>query len=502
MTHPSRCFRCLTTITMLACAASALAQSHLYVDPVLGNDFATGSNASAPVRTLGRAMLLAQQAVAPRTVHLAAGAYGVASGETWPVQLTRETTLIGDAGAGVTSLIGSTPADTLVHTAGSITVQDVTFRGGASALRSYQAAGILTLRGVSIEDSTEWGILSMGVAPVLVEGCTIVGTGRSGFAKMIDTFELASSVTLRDSHIEDCGEYGVLILSQYHATFFVSLERVTVDRCGLSALLATDAWHSGWVTTHLTASDCQFTRSGVGVDLAASSGSLVMRGCTVAGNAARGLLDRWSLPSSIDGCILARNGGPDATGVQPVVRSLVEDGSAGLGLGSLTGDPRFVDPAAGDFRLRFDSPCVDAAGSGASSVDVDGRPRRMDGNLDLAGASDMGAHELQTLSGPASVALSGTFEFELHGPAGGFTTLVESRSGFAPFGIVTPFGRFFLPLAIAQRVAVVPTTGGVATRVVLAAPNSPATHGYQALTRSAAAALGGAWTNPVSVSFD
>ena len=60
--------------------------------------------------------------------------------------------------------------------------------------------------------------------------------------------------------------------------------------------------------------------------------------------------------------------------------------------------PRFIDGAAGNFRLAADSPLIDAGTPGglpAGAADRDRRPRASDGNGDCAHVSDIGAFEYQ-----------------------------------------------------------------------------------------------------------
>lgn len=88
------------------------------------------------------------------------------------------------------------------------------------------------------------------------------------------------------------------------------------------------------------------------------------------------------------------------TSIQPVVQNNcvfnTGENYANLpaGVGDIQADPQFVNLAAGDFRLCAGSPCIDAAASQyAATLDLDGVPLPLDGNLNGLAACDMGACE-------------------------------------------------------------------------------------------------------------
>jgi len=67
------------------------------------------------------------------------------------------------------------------------------------------------------------------------------------------------------------------------------------------------------------------------------------------------------------------------------------------GTGNIDADPRFRDPANGDFHLLPTSPCTDAGTNDAPNLpafDFEGHPRIFDGNEDGNAIVDMGVDEL------------------------------------------------------------------------------------------------------------
>lgn len=93
---------------------------------------------------------------------------------------------------------------------------------------------------------------------------------------------------------------------------------------------------------------------------------------------------------------------PELFSVSAVYSTVENAPAAWLGTGSITADPLFVNPAAGDYRLLPRSPCIDAGNNALVPVDVTtdlaGNPRIADGDGDGSAVVDMGAYELPRAS--------------------------------------------------------------------------------------------------------
>jgi len=72
-----------------------------------------------------------------------------------------------------------------------------------------------------------------------------------------------------------------------------------------------------------------------------------------------------------------------------VSNNLIDGSTSTSGNAAVTGSPKFVNAAAGDFHLQAGSPAIDkGTAAGAPSVDLDGKSRPRGGGYDL------GAYEL------------------------------------------------------------------------------------------------------------
>ncbi len=121
--------------------------------------------------------------------------------------------------------------------------------------------------------------------------------------------------------------------------------------------------------------------------------------CTVADNSSGeqgGGLFGSNGTTTVAECVFWGNSPDQVTGANAVNWSDVQGGAEGTG--NLDADPMFVDPAAGDYHLRYGSPCIDAAPSiDAPMGDFEGGARPIDypglGIIGVINSSDMGADE-------------------------------------------------------------------------------------------------------------
>jgi hypothetical protein len=129
----------------------------------------------------------------------------------------------------------------------------------------------------------------------------------------------------------------------------------------------------------------------------------VLNNCTLTYNSAgamAGGVDGGFSPAQLNNCIIYFNNAPVAAHQNYNYSILNYCCTTPMptddnGVGNITNAPLFVDAAAGNYRLRSDSPCINAGNNACvtSLTDLDGRPRIFGGTVDI------GAYEYQLAPG-------------------------------------------------------------------------------------------------------
>lgn len=153
----------------------------------------------------------------------------------------------------------------------------------------------------------------------------------------------------------------------------------TLNRCVLANNRADMA---GGGAEGSTLNNCLLTSNSA--SYGAGAGSSTLNNCTVTGGGVK-----WS---TVNNCIVYGNtGDEDMSNYEDCVFSASCTTPDPGGTGNISNNPQFVDAAAGDYRLRMNSLCIDAGNNAAVSgtTDLDGNPRIANGVV------DMGAYEMQ-----------------------------------------------------------------------------------------------------------
>jgi len=496
-----------------------------YVDAVNGNDANDGLTAATPWRTLTHAMgaIPSQPPLVLETIHLAAGVYDPQLGEVYPLAVRPLTRIVGAPlgppaildGGGAQFILGywpdpNTPVDDETG-ADSLTLRNavsgllvIASNGDASPTFSDLRIRDTTGPGVQVTASSGGMFMVAHAAATFedldIESCEegmLVQSSAGHFESAAAEAFLTNS-TVRGSSLD-----GIRLSATGNGSAYATLERCRILSNGRHG---TWAWiYGGYNTAHVTASASSIAENGecgLLVESAGTSGGAVtLTDCTVAGNGQAGVR---GISAQLRNCVVAGNG--DDLDVWPgnlFARYTISGDGALAGVPRcLTGDPLFVDPGAGDFRLRFESPCVDIGDPAAAGrADLFGHTRPYDGDLDTVSAPDMGAFEFEPLRHYGTPHVGRRIHFELWGPPG-----AQSRLWFNRLPLVapssTPFGSLYLDAQGYVELGPHALGSSLPLRLDLRVPNDPnlvgTTYSFQSLTSSNGAPQGWALSNPIT----
>lgn len=496
-----------------------------YVDALAGDDANGGSSWQDAWRTLTHA---SQHVGDPppgqrHTFHVAPGVYARSGGETFPIRMRPGRRFVG-AGSRTTLVDGEGAQLPLFEHEAVATLhpgpelEGLGLRDASHGVRVRPALATnvaLRLRDVEVLDMSQVGVLAAveadGDALALqLDRVTVRRSGLAGLRVVGGARFVVLSIAVRDSVFSDNHGTGVDLRSAgptAYESFLLERCRIERNEDGLRARGGTGCCQGIRVRDSAVVANRAH-----GVTVATGLYGVHLDGCTVAGNHLAGLQIVPGVPalSTLTGTILYGNG--DDVDLAPnafvdVSYGLVGDGDFAGAAGNLSGNPRFVDLAGGDVRLRWTSPCVDAGPPQVAlgRLDLARIERPVDGDLDTVERADVGALELAPLRLRGDLRLGGEIVLELWGPSGADVEIWRAPSApVAPMG--TPFGQMDLDPSQAapwQLGDAAPWPPGTLVRPIGTGPALLGrTFSFQALVDSSAAPQGRAWTNAVTFTLE
>ena len=494
----------LGALAALLSLAGPLAATDRYVDVVHGSDTNGGTSQTDAWRTITHAFSVGG---ADRLL-VAPGTYSASTGEVFPLGDAMQ--LVGLRGSSATVIDGQGASVTLfegrfLHLRG-LTLRRADNGAVFSTTGDHSTTELIDVR---IEDMRAWafrGLMSppgqygIGILTSTLEHVRVSNCGAGGVSLACWAFSGDAQVHASDSQFVDNGGVGIE-LEDGNGHYSAHLQ---LDRCQVVGNAGDGVRGPADYTSGAMLYDSVLARNGG----RGFSGTAWICRCTIADNTAAGAsFHSQFFPGAVLSCILCGNGDDLAWGGSGVSASYCDigDGDFAGTAGNISAPPRFVDAVNGDYRLQYDSPCLESADPGyTGSIDLAGNPRSFDGNLDTQTGPDMGAYELVPLVARGVPGLGATIELELWGPDAAPTIVFASRAPLASVPRGTLFGDFYLAPGSATVLAHTQTSAGPPNVLPVGLPSNPIWIGrelsFQALVDSGQGP-GRALTNPVEITL-
>lgn len=518
-------------------AAPALAADY-FVDASAGSDGAGGTGPTDAWRTLTHAIATVPAPVGAElhTIHLAPGVYDAANGETYPLEMRPEISVVGDGAPETVVLRGDGSVTLLRYTSllsglgesfdENTRVAGLTLENAGSGVGLFTNWGTVAplLEDLRVRRTSGPGVVASGgdfgaagpfhvnLLRVRFEACaigvsaTMSGEGGSSSVKLTDCVVAQGSGNGVELHnvsdggnlslaglrtvVHDRGQDGVQVRYTNGSVVSVTLEHCEVRDCADDGYEVVPDTGIGYEVRSFLR-HCTIARNAdVGVSITTVGGSNVMH------------------PTVLDSTILWGNGDDLLDSPTPwatVIACCIGDGDH-LGVNrTFSADPRFVAPADGDLRLRFGSPCIDRGAplAVAGEPSLGGVVPPVDGDLDLVKHWDVGAREFAPLTLSGTATPGGVLTLAIFGRAGGAASVYALRGPLTSSPLVLPEGEWWLGSGgfFYRNLRTDPAAPQLLT---IQLPNDAALAGsslsFQAEVRApAGAATASVWTNPVSV---
>lgn len=510
----------LLATSMLAPSAFA---GDWYVDAVNGSNANSGTSPASAWRTISHAV--AQLPAGSERILVAAGTYNAALGESFPIEPKPGHQIIGNSGEvrpiiSAESVVNSrlfryeSPVGAPRFFGPDTRLENLVLRRADWGIELLAMSGDVSPSFVDLELTrmTWYGIQVLaddGTSSPTIERTRIGNTVPTGSSFCVDCSGLSSPgilLRMRDCQLVDNGGYGLRV----RGTVDARLESCQIDSQVFTGIVAVAGQND---SLRLECLDTVVTNNQAPLELLCDRGllSATFTRCSI-GASPIGMGAYTTHPSSLlllafDSSLVLTPGPllTPSSNIQPAVfRSFLSDASYAGVNGCITGDARVRDELAGDLRLRYGSPCIDAAlaNAPAGARDAEGNPRDTDGNLDRVGQTDIGALEFRPLELEATGVPGSVLQLQSWGPQGALSTIYWTRK---PLGAptTTPFGTFLLDPNLARVFRVTSTGFDAPTLIQRIIPGEPAlagqTFSFQALVNSPASPIQKAFTNGVEV---